>query len=302
MTEPLKKLEIFAHPFGDQVDLSWQLPDSIPTNYQVYIFQRSKTDVTDAEITAYFTALNAGTLNNFTYAGLMVFDQLNNAVTSLGVYEVKNGLKYYYKALIRNEDTKECSTALSVNATPDCTIVTEIVDGKDLVCKALEKLFDTIKNKSGQSPIKYKDFEVVKNFAIDLINKDTIMVERINGSNHLQFWGNQLATYKGAIDKGEVDSDLIRVTILTIAGAQRRDLYANILRSRKQFLIQFLKGIGGTPLLNVSIVIEGDYQNPQFHGEHAMGITTLFGMLIENKTRISRDEMDHHITDMRVIS
>ncbi len=299
MVQPLASLNVSANEFGSEIDLLWSLPATLPTNYQVYLFQRSGSDVTQQDIDNYFANIN--NLTNYNYNGLFVFDQLtNDNITSLAVLQVLNGLKYYYKGVIRDQDTGEYSAAIGGNATPGSSIAVSIKDGKDLVAQVIQKMFDSVTDKSGKKIQKSKDIDIVKTYSLLPISKDTVMIERINGNTEARFWGNIWNHIQQNTIMGDMDTDVIRATFITEAGIARRDEIANIFRSRKQFLYLLLKKLGAD---NVNITIEGDYYNPAFHGENIVGITLIFALVLENKAKVTAEEINQAvISDMTVNS
>jgi hypothetical protein len=296
MITPLASLEVTAHQLGSELDIFWTLPTTLPTNYKVYIFQRSQTDVTQEEIDSYFAHI--ADLSAFVYNGLFVFDKIKNGQEGMGVYEVINGLVYYYKAVIRDETTGEYSATISANATPNADVLVEIYDGKEIVAKTLKKMLDGLKNATGKKIQVSRDIEVVKQFTMGEPRNDQFMVERVNGANYQNYWGNILSAHGQSIILGDMDTDVIRVTYITISGPDRRDLMTSICRGRKPFLKIMAKKLGAT---DCQVTIEGDYYNPAFHGANVVGVTMIFTLLIENKTKIDYTEINQHITDMKVV-
>lgn len=295
MITPLTSLQVIPHQLGSELDLYWQIPTIVPVNYKIYIFQRSQTDVTQAEIDDYFSHI--ADLSAFNYNGLFVFDHLK-ATNGMGVYEVINGLVYYYKAVIRDETSGEYSAAVSANAIPNADVVVDIKDGKDIVAKALKKMLDGLKNTTGKKIQISRDIEVVKNFTMGEPKNDQFMVERVNGANYQNYWGNILSAHANSVILGDIDTDVIRVTYITLSGPDRRDLMTNVLRSRKPFLRIMCKKLGAT---DCQVTVEGDYSNPMIHGLNVVGTTLIFTLLIENKTKIDYTEINAHTTDMKVI-
>ena len=293
MISPLTSIIVEANEFGSELDIFWQLPIAslLPTNYQVFLFQRSTSDVSQSDIDSYFSNIN--NLTNYNYNGLMVWDQLtNNAINAMSVVQVINGLTYFFRGVIRNQDTGEYSLSVGASAVPASIILVNILDGKDIVAKTIEKMFDSVTDKKGRKIQKSKDIEIIKNYAMTPLNKDTVMIDRINGSSEARFWGNILHKVQQSYIIGDIDTDVIRVTFLTEAGGERRDTITNIFRAKKQFLYHMIKTLGA---FDVSITIEGDYYNPQLHGINALGITVVFAMMIENKSRITEEIITQHI-------
>lgn len=297
MVNPITRFEAVASPFGSEVDLNWDFPVTLPANYKYYIFQRSGSDVDQVnDIDRYFQNIN--NLTNYNYDGCFVFDQLNPLGTSLGIYQVLNGLKYYYKIVIRDETSGEYSTAVGANVTPDFEVAVNIVDGKEITARAFEKMLESLTNKEGKKISKSKDIEIVKAWSFDEVKDDLFVIERANGSNNQRFWGDILDKHGSSLTEGDFDVDVIRITFLTIAGNVRRDLMANLVRSRKIFFRSFLKKLGA---IDVAITIEGDMGYAPPKGEAAIGFTVVFAELIAVLNKIEQAQaLTHTLTTMQV--
>jgi len=296
MIQPLTKLLIDISAFGGQLDLSWKLPDELPENFKIYLFQRSKIDITQNEIDQYFSCI--ANLSNYNYNGLMVFDRLSNKINVISIYQVRNDIQHFYKAVIRDEDTGEYSATISANAIPRTDIIEDIPDTKDMVIKALKKMFDTVKSIDNQKVREGKDIDIVKQFQTGEIEGSIIMIERVNGAVYQKYLGNQTQMYGSKITFGDIDNDIIRATYLTIAGADRRELMSRLFKSRRVFLKKMIKAQGA---IDCEVTVEGDYFNPMFHGDRALGVSIIFSIYAENKFTISNEEIESHITEMKVL-
>lgn len=295
---PLVKFKVIPKQFGNQLDLLWETPTDRPLNWKVFIFQRKGADVTDDEITSYFT--NIDNLTGYNYNGLFVFDKFKSAQDYNYIYSnfiVLNDERYYYKAVIRNEDTKEYSTALAANAIPLPTMVVRIRDGKELVAQAIKKLFDAVKNINGDKMLLTRDVTIFKQFLIGAPKENWIMIERINGSTRHDYWGHVKNMDGADTIYGSTDSDMIRATFVTLAGNDRRDLVTNLFRAYKLNLERLIKALGNYKVNNCQITVEGDYYNPTIHGENAVGVTIIFALEIENEIRTDELEIISHDID-----
>jgi hypothetical protein len=294
----LEKFEVIAKQFGNQLDILWQTPADRPLSWKVYIFQRSLTDVSQDEINNYFTHIDD--LTGYNYNGLFVFDKFKSTKEDTYIYSnfiVLNDTKYYYKAVIRDETTKEVSAPLSANATPLPTALVRIQDGKDLTAKAIKKLFDAVKNISGDKMYLTRDIGIYKQFMIGQPNENWIMIERINGSTKHDYWGHLKNEDGQGTIYGSTDNDLIRATFVTTAGTDRRDLVSNMFRAYKLQLERLIKALGNYKVNNCQVTVEGDYYNPTIHGENAVGVTVIFAHEIENEVRVDDLEIDEHEVD-----
>lgn len=282
MINPIRYIKAEASGFGDSISINWQTDIDYTKDHRVYFFKRSKQDITDQEITDYFIAKDSNNLNSYNYNGLFVFDNIPNSTNILADFTVLNDIIYYYKAIIRNEVTLEKSAPISANITPLAKLTYDIKDGKEIVKQAIEKMFDSIHYKTGEKAKIGKDIKIIKNFAVDPISDNYIMIERINGSTQYQYWGQQQrspSTLYGANYYGDIDADIIRATFITTDTPERRDLIGNIFRGMKQWLISRCKILGAD---QCNLTIEGDYYNPQVHGLNAVGFIVVFSLLLEN--------------------
>lgn len=289
------QLTIYASPFGHQLDISWQ-SGLLQADEKVFVFKRSQNNVSEAEIESYFDNIND--LSNFNYNGLFVFDRLARQTSAIGDYEVANDITYYYKAAVRNETTGEYAVAGSVNGIPRNQLKVRVLDGKELVVKAIEKMLENIVNREGQTVNMRRDIKIVKNFSIEPIAENYIMVERVNGSNYQQFLGQLYMAGLGHTTFGDTDTDVIRATFITTETSDRRDKIANIFRSNKFFLIKMLQKLGAR---EPKISIEGDYYNPQIHGVNAQGFMVVFAFLIDNAAMHTKDRITQITTTELIV-
>ncbi|MGE5680364.1 MAG: hypothetical protein ACM34K_05730 [Bacillota bacterium] len=294
--DQLKDFTVIPSNFGGELDISWNYPENKPESSKVYVFKRSKTIVTDNEIRQYFAQFDD--LDHFNYNGLMVFDRLDNNIYGFIDMKVLNDVEYYYKAVLRDETTKEISLPVGANAIPRPQLKINIKDGKDIVKTAIEKMFDNVYDTKGNNVKIGKDIKVIKQFAIEPVGENYVMIERVNGSTNTQYWNNQIAIYGTGIIKGDIDSDIIRVTFVTYESPERRDKVANIFRGYKPFLIYVIKMLGAK---ECTINIEGDYMNPQFHGLNAVGVTMIVSMLFENLMKIDKQKIDQNFSEIKVV-
>ncbi len=300
MVPTLEEFKVEAVSFGGELKISWLIPQDAPTNHKVYVFKRSKTDVTQDEIDEYFE--NIEDLSEFDYNGLMVYDRLQ---TSEGIRDyyfkdltVINGIKYYYKAVIRDEDSGEVGIPLSANATPVPDLRIDVKDGKELAAKIIEKTLDNVYDRQGNKVGLGKDIKVVKNWAYDVPFDNFFAIERINGSNEQRYWGQIFAKMRGGSVYGGDDTDVIRATFITIDTPQRRDVVCNIMRAQKEFMIMYAKK--ALKLRNIDVVIEGDSYRPEIHGVNAVAFSMIFMMTLKNRMLVPEEILIHIFGDLRV--
>lgn len=294
MVNPIEQLAIEASMWGNKLTISWQLPAVLPNNFKIYAFKRSKIDVSQEEIDNYFD--NIDDLTSINFNGLYVFENIENDMTGIIDNEVLNNVTYYYKVVIRDQDTKEYSESKGVNGLTQIEIKVKTVDCKDVTEKALNKLLDSLRTSKGDKLYSGRDMKVIKNFALAPIAPNFFMVERINGANYIQFLGQQITNSPEWIN-GEIENDVIRITFLTTEGNNRRDHVGNIFRAYKQLFRQLLIKGGQGKIINVTITLEGDYYNPQIHGDNVLGFTLIINFVIESQTLLPREQVKEIVTN-----
>lgn len=297
MVQPLTDLTIIPHPFGAQLDVYWALPSELPSNYKVIVFKRAHEDVDDTEdIGRYFTDGLPTNLLNYDYKKCFVTDNIPIEITALADMFTGDGITYYYKAVIYDKDTNEYSTPKAANAIPNCEIVSEIQSGKEIVMKAIKAMFTTFKDNN--EVIKAaKDIDYRTYFPLEAIEKDTVMLQTVNGNTEESYWGDIYYQDKNSIAVGDIDVEVIRATFMTAAHPDRRERFRKILRSRKMFLKQFVKRLSAQ---DCKVIIEGDYFNPKYQGQNAIGISVIFVVTLTNIS-VVKDEYYPHIIDQLII-
>jgi hypothetical protein len=112
-------------------------PATLPTNWQFFIFKEADQAVTDDQIAAYF----AGSLSDqeLKQLGIYVYRNLPVDPTYITLIDwgVDNGIDYFYKGVIQDLDTKEISTSVQADATPQGNYSFNIPDVKSLLIRAL---------------------------------------------------------------------------------------------------------------------------------------------------------------------
>lgn len=302
MVQPLENFYIIASPFGNELELYWELPAERPTNWKVYIFKRSNTNILQDEIDNYFA--NIDDLSNFNYNGLFVFDNFKSLQNVTAYVHndlfVKNDLQYYYRAVIRDEESGEYSEALTQTATALPQLEVKTIDGKDVVATALEKLFDTVKNVAGEKAQIGKEIKIFKQYFEETPETDHFVIERVNGSEKISYWG-LLKSHIGNDELlGSTDTDVIKATFWTPNGNARRDLLANLIRGYKAVLIQLIKKLGNGQIPDVKIVVEGDTVNPQINWTRYLGVSFVFILEVESEIRADSPEITEIITEMKI--
>lgn len=285
MINPIEHLGIYATPFGGELELFWK-PRT--TEGETTVVFRALNAIDPQVVSDYFA--NPSSLPSSVKA--IVLDKPYNAFVDT---DVNNGAHYYYAVAAKNDT--EATEAAVIDGTPLPTLKFNVKDGKDMVYKAVKKMLENIYSNGKKTEIG-KDINIVKNYSLEPIGDNWIMLERVNGSTMYKFWANQIADIKnvGKI-KGEIDVDVIRGTFLTLNSSERRDTVYSIFKANKQVLIRMIKKLGA---INCDITLEGDYYNPAIHGNNATGFIVVFNLLVENKTLIPEEQLTYILGELEV--
>jgi hypothetical protein len=280
----ISNINIKASPFGGEIEIFWENVAQ-PDGTKVKIL-KSMSELTATIVANYFSGASIPTIQEIV---------INATYNSFVDTNVTNGQPYWYA--LRYENGVEYSDFVIVNATPAPTLKFNVKDTKDIVFRAIKTMLSNI-YQDGRKVEIGKDIEIVKNFSLEPIGENWIMLERVNGSTQYKFWANEIASIKsiGRI-KGDIDVDVIRMYFITLNSSERRDLVYNLFKANKQVLIRLCKLYGA---INCDISLEGDYFNPEVHGVNATGFIAVFSLLTEQKTLIPEEILHNILGELQV--
>lgn len=249
---PLQFLNAFAHPLGQEIDLAWTLPSTLPSGFKVVVFRKQGSDVTQQDIDDHFAGSTPQDVTVWEFDG----ESDGTGPNELFDLFVEDGETYYYKVVVQDTSDDTYSTALGANAVPASTVTTSIVDAKEEVVKLIERIM------TNYGMTKVKDYELKKEYALEGIKTPTIFVTRADGSVLQRFLGQivefdqaqQLGVY------GDLDLDNIQVT-WEDPSSERRDKITNIFRESREAMRRYLGHPDGAGMVSVDIIIQGDAIN-----------------------------------------
>jgi len=209
----------------------------------------------DDDITEYFASGTPA-------SGLTVFDSIENLTEIISDLSVENGTAYYYKALIRDTDTPENSSALAANGTPVFTGTTNVVNSKDVVIEGIKRIL------RNYSSLDFRDYEVKKSYSF-LPPKITPSIAVVRqGSNDVQrFWGNVYNDEAANKQYGKIDQDNLLVIWADVI-SERRDTLTDIFRAHEATLRKYV--IQETNAIDFKLQIGSDdidmrYESAELH-------------------------------------
>ena len=258
MVQPLATFtsQINRRGFGGDVILTWTYPEAMPQAWQLYIFKKQGEEVTDETISGYF----AGTIKDDKLAdmGIYVFRDLPNRFTRITDLRVENGRTYLYRALIQDDDTQETSAARGASATPTINMAINVVDGKDIVARAMEKTIDAMLDAKGNKPSIHRDISVFKSHARRKQEMFYCVVSRAAGQILERYFNETIEELPEKTIKGEADIDTIQVQWFSIGDPDRRDKFTALLRIMRVVMRHFTMMLGNGQVRDARIIMGAD--------------------------------------------
>jgi len=250
MVSPLQYFDTFQHPLGQEIDLSFTTPDTLPTSYTVYIFKKEGSDVTQTEIDDYFASNPP--------ANVTVYQLQKDADNKTPYYmddlTVENGKTYYYKGVVKDDGSGNVSTPIGDNATAQVTATTKIKDAKDEIIKLVKRILNNYGMKER------KHYHLSGEYGLEIEKTPAIYVVRSGGNVASRFIGALKEETSGYSTYGEIDLDIIQI-IWEDPSAVRRDNLTNIFRENKETIRQYLLHPNGGGMIWADITMEGDAIN-----------------------------------------
>lgn len=285
MPNALDGLQTFTDNYGGSIKLKWQYPQTLPDNWQVYLFKKNTEAPTDNEIADYF----AGNLTDQQLAelGLFVFRSIPNETDHITDMMVEDGKEYFYRAVIYDKDSEEYSDAITANATPQAEITWNVINGKGIVVRALEKVIDVIRGRDGTRPIIERNIRVLRDHSSRKQEDFFIVVQRTSGQTIERYLSEVIADYSDRIVRGELDVDALTVEWIVIGLPARRDKFTDLMRVFRTVLRHYILKLGSGDIKDVRFVMVGDGEG-QYAGEKAVIGRMSVILVVENQIQIGK--------------
>lgn len=255
----------YAHPLGGEIDISYDYSEKITTEDQVYIFKRAGREIQDTEI---LSTLDSGIAS----LDLEVWT-VENYLMKCWDYDVEKGKSYYYKAIIERKsstaDTAPTRSAIVGMKVDDIisTVIIHTIPMKAIVIEGLKKMVKAIVeniNRETKSPVRLADISVWDHFPIISEPTQFFTVTRATADEGQKYWSNVYSENASQIIKGEIESETINVTWMTVNNPIMRDQITNIMRGAKYWLLKYLRRqfASGVISVAISMMADGD-ENPE---------------------------------------
>ena len=286
MVNLLQSFTATADEHGGEVRLDWKYPETLPSAWQLYIFKKAGESPSDANINDYFSGLLQDT--QLAELGLFVFRDLENSFEWISDFRVENQREYFYRALIQDLDTGDLSETKNASATPSANILINVVDGKGLVVRAVEKVIDALKTAEGNKPIVPRNVAVFRSYARRKQEDFFVVVSRSAGQNVERYINNLIAEYSDQVVRGEVDMDVNQVEWVCIGDPMRRDHFTDLMRVTRILMYHYLMKMGRGDVRDVRFVMNGDSEG-QYEGEQATRGAMTVVLIIEQQMAVGRN-------------
>ena len=225
---PLTNFDASPHPLGQEIKIRWSLPTTLPSTWQVVVLSKAGSNLTAQEVIDYFAGNNPDGIFSETISGEEFPD-----VTGYSDLTVTDGTAYYYQGFVQDTDDDAHSEAASDNAVSEVTATTSIIDSKQLILTAIERILDNYEM------VKDKDYQLSTEYNLRPQDTVSIHVGRPSGQVLQQFLGHFKEVESNTVIFGETELDNIQVVWETTNG-DRRDRLTNIFRETKEFMRGFL--------------------------------------------------------------
>ena len=244
--------------YGGILFLDWEYPTALPANWQLYIFKKQGSEVTDQQIADYFA--NSPTSDQLKSLGIFVYNNLPAKTTFIKLQDfvVENSKAYFYRALIRDTVANENSAILTASGTPESAIYIRVIDAKDIIARAVEKTLQAVKTTSGYHPQIEKDIRVFKAHGERKDEDNFFVVSRVSGQNISRTLSDIIAQLEASAIRGEIDYDVLQVEWICMGVGERRDKYTLIMRVMRSIFRHFAMLLGDGAILDVQTVMVGD--------------------------------------------
>ncbi len=286
--DPLKHFAVNPHPLGHEIVIDWELPDTLPINWNILFFKRKGSNVQDSEIDTY---VSTGVLPD----DVDLFDSIPKDLQQIYDLDVLNGSVYYYKAIILDTDTSERSNALGDSATSAYSdqVKIEVVDCKWLVIEAVRRVF---RNRNVDPE---KDVDIRKSFSLVNAKPPIIAITRQPGSILQEYFGHLVSMDSNTVRYGQVEIDNIMV-LWECIHEERRDYFTNLFRIARPEIRAYLYDHG---VKEVHMSIGGDSFDPRWEEGYLATNSMLISCTIEPTVETENMQPDaDKVTFRRVIT
>jgi hypothetical protein len=265
MPKPLESLNITGSDYGADTLLTWAYPDTLPDQWQLFIFYKANSAVTDDQINAYFSLdpdvhLNDKQLSDL---GIHVFHNIPNTATEQSDFGVLPGVAAFYSAVIRDTKAGANSTTVTESYTPTPYLAINTMDTKSIVTRAVEKMLGLITNVAGDKLKIGTDVKVFKDYASPKELDTFVVVQRTSGQGILrQLHDDAVLLGEDVAVKAEIDSDVLMIEWIAVGNSKRRDVLTDIFRAGRQIIRYYILAIGNGDIKDVRFIPGGDGSSP----------------------------------------
>lgn len=280
----------YPHPLGGEIDISYDYSETITDNCKTYIFKKD-SEINDADILEF--------LEHNANPGNLTIWEVQNYLKKTWDYQVEVNKNYYYKAIIQRKTVNEDGSVLiersSIADTKVSQTISEViihtVPMKQIVMDGIKKLVKAIVEhlvKNNPTLSRSIDLAVWDHFPEVSEPTQFFVVTRASSDEGMKYWSNTFYRDSDILIKGDIESETINVTWMTVNNPIMRDQLTNVMRGARFWLYKYLRRQFQTGVLSVGITMmaDGD-ENPQDQ-LHLFYSGMLIHFLVESKLIIEQ--------------
>lgn len=284
----LTNFQVLSYPLGQELEIMWTLPQILPDLWQIFVLKREGSDISQSEIDSYF----ANGLVGENIASV-VFNSVDYpTVEGYSDLYVDNEKQYYYQAVLQDSSDEAVSPAVGGDGTPLRKVTNNIVDAKELVLEAVERVMNAY------GMVKDEHYQLLREYALPGMRAPVLYVTRVGGAVQQEFIGHLRETRETWSEEaeleaagndyvyGEIEIDHIQV-VWEDPNPIRRDRITNIFRAAKESIRQFLAHPNGGGMDNIDILIEGDVINEAVKDRTQVGGMMMISCLISSESIVA---------------
>ena len=279
-TSALINLVAKTHPLGYEISLEWMLPATLPASFQVIVFRKITSNVSNAEITAYFAGSPPTGVDVYVLTG----DDDPLSPLAMSDFDVINGSVYYYRAVVYDVTGALQSTSQDANATPATSITTYSVDAKQAVMNAVKRLM------TAYGLTEKKHYTIHRGYSLEAQKPLAVYVTRTSGQVLHNYMGNiaRNSELGALLSTGQLDLDIIQVIFEDPSDKQRDDVMM-MFREGREALRRYLMHPDGGNVDFVDIIVEGDVINQSIKDRIQVGGMVVFQCGVETTQQFTED-------------
>jgi len=223
-------------------------------------------------------------------AGIFVFRSIPVSARGITDFAVENNRLYSFRATFIDKVAHTYDDVISVTATPKASVWVNVVDGKSLVVRAVEKVLDAARTTNGGNLpyVVNNTVRVFRDYGRRKEEECFVVVQRTAGQSAERYFDSLIAEYGSDMLRGEVDIDTLQVEWIVIGEPMRRDKLTQVFRVLRPLLRRYILRASNGLVRDVRVTMSGDGEG-QYQSENAVRGTMVVALVVENQMQVARE-------------